>query len=108
VYFSGCGLNGWDMDDEKRSHERYHGRTPGGEAADGDDAGGYAIGRIARQMFFLVLACSLLAFMPSGTPLLVALGVPLGLSAAFALATYGILRLTARVFCRRRRKGEGL
>jgi hypothetical protein len=95
---------GWNMDDAQSSYEQCclsHDSTPGGEA----ESGGYAIGRIARKMFFLVLVCSLLAFMPSGVPLLVALGAPLVLSAAFALATYGILWLTARVFCRRRQKG---
>ena len=106
MYFSGYGTNGgWDMDDAKRSYEQYclsHGETPGGGAGSG--GGGYTIGRIARQMFFLVLACSLLTFISSGTPLLITLGVSLGLSAAFALATYVILRLIAWVFDKRRRE----
>ena len=105
MYFSGYDTNGgWDMDDAKRSYEEFclsHGRTPGGGAGSGGSGGRYTIGRIARQMFFLVLACSLFTFISSGTPLLITLGVSLGLSAAFTLATYGILWLIARVFFKR-------
>mgnify|MGYP000858360730 CR=1 FL=1 len=110
MYFSGYGTNGgWDMDDAKRSYEQFYlsrGKTPGGGADDGASGGGYTIGRIAGQMFFLVLACSLLTFISSGTPLLITLGVSLGLSAAFALATYVILRLIAWVFHKRRSEGD--
>ncbi|MGI5919690.1 MAG: hypothetical protein ACOX8N_08595 [Christensenellales bacterium] len=94
---------GWNMDDAQSSYEQFclsHGKTPG-SAGSGGGSGGYTAGRIARQMFFLVLVCSLLAFMPSGVPLLVALGAPLVLSAAFALATYGILWLIAKAVQKR-------
>lgn len=117
MYFGGCDINGggcdinsggWNMDDAKRSYEKYnlsHGKTPGsdgGSGGGGGGGGGYTIGRIARQMFFLVLICGLLTFASSGTPLLAVLGVSIGLAAGFALVTYGILRLIERVLGKRR------